>query len=156
MFLNIKGFLVKKRSIRAAHPRSAKYVSTPPPRILPLFSPNFWQIFHCQGGTLPLLTPCGYVTAQDTLFTIQQCRKIKNYIRHRNGSKACMTSGSLVQVRGGGGVTHILRHTGMCCSMDPIFYKNIPKHGSIFPNFCSVCMANTQKIIIFREKILPK
>ena len=40
---------------------------------------------------------------------------------------------------GGAGGTHILRHTGMCCShhkkslnMGPNFYKNIPKHGSVF------------------------
>ena len=47
-------------------------------------------------------------------------------------------------VLGGGPGTHILRHAGMCRSnrslfhkkalnMGPICYKNIPKHGLVFP-----------------------
>ena len=35
------------------------------PDFLPLF-PNFWQMFHCQEGTLPHLTPSGYATANCT------------------------------------------------------------------------------------------
>ena len=59
---------------------------------------------------------------------------------------------------GGGGVTHISRHAGMCCSngslfhqkslnIGPNFYKNISKQGSIFPKIWT-------NVLILKKKIL--